>query len=114
MQKFIKKNNKIALKVTEKSMPFWQDIIMYITIVGTSFGTWLYFKSHDLYTKAYNCSVLYDRYKSVTGSINADYQNSKEYGVVIKCKKDNFDFTECMTWPQDYKDENAKLTKKAG
>ena len=53
-------------------------------------------------------------YKSITNSINADYQNSKEYGVVIKCKKDNFDFTECMTWPQDYKDENAKLTKKAG
>lgn len=49
-----------------------------------------------------------------TNPINADYQNSKEYGVVIKCKKDNFDFIECMTWPQDYKDENAKRTKKAG
>ncbi len=110
----LKNNNKFALKVAEKSMPFWQDIIMYITIVGTSFGTWLYFKSHDLYTKAYNCSVLYDRYKSITNSINADYQNSKEYGVVIKCKKDNFDFIECMTWPQDYKDENAKRTKKTG
>ena len=24
-------------------------------------------------------------YKSITNSINADYQNSKEYGVVIKC-----------------------------